>query len=73
MKFSTSVLTLLCSTLVASKSLSLFGGQKVFDDSLAVPGNNPLEYCKADHADDLLILEYVDLDPNPPTAYVRYV
>lgn len=70
MKFSLSLLTLACSTLVASKGLSLFGGQKVLDDSLAVPGDNPLEYCKAEHADDLLILEYVDLDPNPPTACV---
>jgi hypothetical protein len=68
MKFSLSLLTLTCSTLVASKGLSLFGGQKVLDDSLAVPGDNPLEYCKAEHADDLLVLEYVDLDPNPPTA-----
>ncbi|EMC93340.1 hypothetical protein BAUCODRAFT_52594, partial [Baudoinia panamericana UAMH 10762] len=35
------------------------------DDSLSVPGENPLHHCK-DPANDVLSLERVDLDPNPP-------
>lgn len=67
MKFSISVLTLLLSTLVASEGLSFFGGgQKVLGDGAAVPGDNPLTYCKKDHDDDLLVLEKVNLSPNPP-------
>jgi len=31
-----------------------------------VPGDNPLTYCKANHDDDILVLEKVDLTPNPP-------
>ncbi|KAA8564375.1 hypothetical protein MFRU_013g00120 [Monilinia fructicola] len=71
MKFSISLITLLfSSTLVAAEGLSLFGnGQKVLDDKGgAVPGNNPLTYCKADHSSDILQLDHVNLDPNPPTA-----
>jgi hypothetical protein len=71
MRFSTTLTTLLLSSLVASKSLSAFGGeQHVFDDSLAVPGESPLEYCQPNHESDLLIIEHVDLSPNPPKAYV---
>ncbi|ESZ95695.1 putative Phosphatidylglycerol/phosphatidylinositol transfer protein [Sclerotinia borealis F-4128] len=71
MKFSISVLTLLfSSSLVAAEGLSLFGnGQKVLDDKGgAVPGINPLTYCKADHSSDILQLDHVNLTPNPPTA-----
>lgn len=39
------------------------------DDNLKVPGNNPLEYCQ-DPSDYQLDLDSVDLDPNPPEAYV---
>ena len=74
MKFSLSIVTLLLGTFVAAEGLSkrsIFGnGQKVLDDKPAVPGDNPLKYCAETHAADLLVLEYVHLDPNPPTAYV---
>jgi hypothetical protein len=70
MKFSLSVASLFFSTLVASKALSVFGGQKVFNEELKVPGENPLEYCQKDHSGDILTLKFVDLSPNPPTAYV---
>jgi hypothetical protein len=70
MKFSSTTVTLLLSTLVASRSLSLFGGQKVFNADLEVPGENPLEFCNADRAGEILELEFVDLTPNPPIAYV---
>ncbi|KAI9824044.1 MAG: Phosphatidylglycerol/phosphatidylinositol transfer protein [Thelocarpon impressellum] len=68
MKFST-LLALLFSSLVASESLSFFGSQKPLQgqhDSLAVPGESPLEFCLEKHDDDLLVIEYVNLTPNPP-------
>ena len=70
MKLSLSLVSLLFSTLVASEGLSLFGGQKVLGDGAAVPGDNPLTYCKAEHADDLLILDHINLTPNPPVPCV---
>jgi len=72
MKFSISVITLLLSTLVASEGLSVGGfgfslsGQKRLGDGESVPGDNPLTYCKASHGDDLLVLDHVNLSPNPP-------
>ncbi|TVY29477.1 Phosphatidylglycerol/phosphatidylinositol transfer protein [Lachnellula hyalina] len=68
MKFSLAILSLFLSTLVASVDLSFFpGGQKVLDDKgEAVPGENPLTFCKADHGDDILELEHINLTPNPP-------
>jgi len=39
-------------------------------DDLSVPGENPLEYC-SDPSDYLLEIDNVDLDPNPPQAYVK--
>ena len=58
-------------SLVASNSLSFFGGdQTILDGDLAVPGNNPLEYCNANDK-SILIIENVDLDPNPPKPSVR--
>ena len=36
-----------------------------FEDKLDVPGDNPLQHCQ-DPEDDILDLEEVDLDPNPP-------
>ncbi|CAL8580802.1 Phosphatidylglycerol/phosphatidylinositol transfer protein [Xanthoria parietina] len=65
MKLTLSV-PLLLSTLVASKSF-LFGNQQqpLVDDSLSVPGDNPLSFC-ANPSDYILTIEKVDLDPNPP-------
>lgn len=37
------------------------------DGFLSVPGDNPLQHCQ-DPKDDILTLESVDLDPNPPRA-----
>lgn len=70
MKFTLSILTLFLSTLVASNGLSFLGSQKALGEGSAVPGDNPLTYCKKDHDDDLLILEKVNLTPNPPLKYV---
>jgi hypothetical protein len=73
MKLSVSIAGLFLSSLVASKGLSLFGGQTVLTDKPAVPGDNPLVYCAVSHPEDILVLEYVDLNPNPPTAYAGCV
>jgi hypothetical protein len=71
MKFSASLFTLLLSTIVASEGLSFFGSdQHPLDDSLAVPGESPLEYCQATHEEDILIIQHVNLTPNPPSPYV---
>jgi len=66
---STAIATLLFAPLVLSvSSFNLFGDQnpiKIADDAFPVPGNNPLTFC-ADPVNDILTIERVDLDPNPP-------
>jgi len=65
---SSAIATLLFAPLVLSASFNLFGGQtpiKVADDEFPVPGDNPLTFC-ADPVHDILTIERVDLDPNPP-------
>ncbi|KAK5167214.1 Phosphatidylglycerol/phosphatidylinositol transfer protein [Saxophila tyrrhenica] len=60
---------LLTSSLLATAvSASIFGSSievAPYDDALDVPGKNPLQHCQ-DPKDDILDLESVDLDPNPP-------
>jgi len=57
------------SLVVSAASLSTFGqDQRPLDDGLAVPGDSPLEYCTPDRDAELLIIEKVDLSPNPPRA-----
>jgi hypothetical protein len=72
MKFSSTIVALLLSALVTSERLSFFGGQRVLDESLRVPGESPLEFCQPNHDDDLLVIDHVNLLPNPPAAYVLY-
>ncbi|KAH8680999.1 ML domain-containing protein [Xylariales sp. PMI_506] len=45
----------------------------IFDDALKVPGENPLNYCSADHDDDVVHITNVDLLPNPPEAGANLV
>jgi hypothetical protein len=53
----------------AAAGLSLFGGdQSVISDSLDVPGESPLKFCDENRDDDILLIESVDLTPNPPQA-----
>ena len=65
------VITLLVSALltVAVPARSSIFGSSIevapYDESLNVPGENPLQHCQ-DPSDDILDLESVDLDPNPP-------
>ena len=71
MKLSLSIVSLALSTIVSADGLSFLGkGQKVLGDGEAVPGTNPLTYCQKDHKDDILVLDHVNLSPNPPEKFV---
>jgi len=69
MKFTTTILPLFCLTLVSARSAWLGGSSNdqlhLADDDFNVPGKNPLQFC-SDPTEDLLTIENVDLDPNPP-------
>ncbi len=75
MKLPLSILSLLLSLSVATqgRSLPFLGGsstqQSLRDvrkaDSLPVPGDSPLRYCE-DPANNILEIDHVNLDPNPP-------
>ena len=68
MKLTATVLALLATS---ASARSLFGSNSVevapYDDTLNVPGKNPLQHCQ-NPKDDILDLKTVDLDPNPPAA-----
>jgi hypothetical protein len=68
----TAVLPLLCITAASARATWLGGnnqdqGLLTMDDPLKVPGENPLSFC-SDASKDLLLIEKVDLSPNPPEA-----
>ncbi|KAH8800925.1 putative Phosphatidylglycerol/phosphatidylinositol transfer protein [Xylogone sp. PMI_703] len=77
MKFTPSVVTLLLSSVAASRGLSErslnWPSQSIVaqEDKVPVPGDNPLTYCNASHDDDILVLEHVNLTPNPPAASAK--
>jgi len=62
----------LVALLTASASgLTLFGSDDqsvIINDELDVPGESPLKYCEAARDDDIIVIEKVDLVPNPPEA-----
>ncbi|CZT08243.1 related to phosphatidylglycerol/phosphatidylinositol transfer protein [Rhynchosporium agropyri] len=68
MKSCLSIISLLCSSLVAVEGYSVFGGSQKVLGGAAVPGDNPLTFCQLEHDDDIFTLENVDLTPNPPKA-----
>jgi len=70
MKLFAVVAALLFCSLVTTESLPLFGGQEVLDSytNLSVPGDNPLQFCQDTSESDILIIEHVNLTPNPPQA-----
>lgn len=66
-------LTPLLLTAAVVDALSIWTGDKqalVLDDRVIIPGASPLQHCTPDHESDLLIIEHVNLSPNPPVAYV---
>ena len=56
--------------LVTASCLNIFSGNQdvIADENLKIPGDSPLELCQGDHKDDLVQIEKVDLEPNPPVA-----
>lgn len=46
------------------------GQDVIANDADKVPGTNPLTFCNADRSKDLVTIEKVDLNPNPPVPYV---
>lgn len=65
MRTSTLILSCLLTVSASASSWLNTGAQKPFDEDLKVPGENPLYYC-SDPADNILTIDKVDLDPNPP-------
>lgn len=68
MRFST-VTICLATCLAPAAALSVFNGRApavAVDDDLKIPGDSPLELCKGDHTADIVVIEKVDLVPNPP-------
>jgi hypothetical protein len=65
---------LLAAISVASVSAtpSWVPGQVTIQEDFKVPGDNPLYFCE-DPKDNLLEIEKVDLDPNPPVPYVATI
>jgi hypothetical protein len=68
----TAILPLLYITATSARATWLGGnsqdqGLLTMDDPLKVPGANPLSFC-SDASKDILLIEKVDLDPNPPEA-----
>ncbi len=67
-------LSLFTSSVAWSTNLRSFGGQQPLlrttsDDKKGqpVPGNNPLRYCDdKEQSEDFLVIEHVNLKPNPP-------
>jgi hypothetical protein len=68
------VIALLAAGLAPAAALTLSprDGQSLIiaDDDLKIPGKSPLELCPKGHDDDIVHIENVDLEPNPPQAYV---
>ncbi|KAJ9669714.1 Phosphatidylglycerol/phosphatidylinositol transfer protein [Coniosporium apollinis] len=71
MRLSALFLTLAAATAVSARSAGDFikvgGSQVSINEDLSVPGKNPLSFCSAP-TDDILKIDHVDLDPNPPEA-----
>jgi len=71
MRFSTAIVGLLSATVAPTRTFNIFADAKqsvLSDDDLKIPGDSPLEYCEADHQDDILTIKEVVLAPNPPQA-----
>ena len=68
----TGALGALCLTATAVQATWFGDEQKTLgEEAQPVPGENPLQYCNAPD-DYMLEIDNVDLDPNPPEAYVPF-
>ncbi|KAL5594351.1 hypothetical protein BROUX41_001286 [Berkeleyomyces rouxiae] len=70
MRFFTTAVALLSASLAPVSAWSVLpnSGASVATGKQKVPGNSPLTLCDGSHADDVVIIESVDLIPNPPKA-----
>lgn len=71
MKFLKTLAPLLLSAGVVVDALAIWGDKQslLLDDSdKKIPGVSPLEHCSADYENDILTLDHVNLNPNPPLA-----
>jgi hypothetical protein len=66
MRFSTTVAYLSACLAAPATALAIWGDSSALDESLKVPGENPINYCSPDRDGDLIVIEKVDLAPNPP-------
>lgn len=69
MQITTLTTAFLIATAVSARSTFFASSPAIapYEDSFEVPGENPLRHCE-DPKDDILDLQSVDLDPNPPKA-----
>lgn len=72
MQLTTLVLAGLSAVSVSAVPSWISGEQVTIQEEYKVPGDNPLYFC-GDPADDILKIEKVDLDPNPPKPYVYFI
>lgn len=62
------IVCLLSFALSSLASPLFLGSQEILSDDKKVPGDNPLEYCDPSLSEYSLIVEHVNLVPNPPVA-----
>lgn len=64
-------LAALAPLLLSASALAIWNDKQslLLDDAdKKIPGVSPLEHCSADFAGDILTLDHVNLNPNPPLA-----
>lgn len=67
MRFSTTVAYLAACLAAPATALAIWGeSASALNAGLKVPGDNPIEFCNADRDGDLIVIDKVDLSPNPP-------
>ncbi|OCL09269.1 phosphatidylglycerol/phosphatidylinositol transfer protein precursor [Glonium stellatum] len=67
MKLTSLLLPAVLTATVSARSPWLNGNQVSVQDATDVPGENPLLFC-SDASTDILEIDSIDLDPNPPQA-----
>ena len=70
MRFSAATITLLFASINALSLRTTDDQSVIIKDELDVPGQSPLKFCEADRDQDIITIEEVVLEPNPPQAYV---
>ncbi|EGR51806.1 uncharacterized protein TRIREDRAFT_45085 [Trichoderma reesei QM6a] len=67
MRFATTVACLAACLAAPATALAIWGDSaSALNAGLKVPGENPIEFCDGNRANDLIEIQKVDLAPNPP-------